>query len=189
MGTARRAAREPTGREGNTLPKIAQLSGKGTMQPPSSTPDTLIQAALQYAHYGWRVFPCRPRSKVPLVKWKAGATTDRHIICAWWLRWPDANVAIATGVESGLAVIDIDSFEAFKAFSMAFPDALNTCVVQTGRASGGLHLYYRLTKPKRSIRGQGIELKADGAYVLAPPSIHDKTGQPYRVLRYVNLYQ
>ena len=149
-----------------------------------SIQNPFLQAALQYAARGWDVFPCKPRSKVPLIKWKDGATQDTVQMHAWWARWPEANVAIATGLRSGIAVIDLDSLEGFKAFSAAFPDLLDTYVVQTGRAGGGLHLYFQLTRAQRSIKSTGVELKADGSYVLAPPSIHDKTGQPYTVLRH-----
>ena len=35
------------------------------------------------------------------------ASTDKDQIDAWWQRWPDAGVAIATGA-AGLVVIDVD---------------------------------------------------------------------------------
>ena len=57
-----------------------------------------------------------------------------------------------------------------------------TLWVRTG--SGGVHLYYR--HPGREIGSRpmpnraGIDVKADGGYVVLPPSIHHRTHQPYR---------
>ena len=69
-----------------------------------------LDAAIEYAtKYGWAVFPVSPNSKKPLTphgckdaKKKVGA------IRAWWTRWPDASVGIATGSISNLIVIDED---------------------------------------------------------------------------------
>src|SRR5919108_509456 len=36
------------------------------------------------------------------------ATTVEDIIRAWWKRWPDANIGIATGKDSGIIVLDVD---------------------------------------------------------------------------------
>jgi hypothetical protein len=36
------------------------------------------------------------------------ATTDEDIIRGWWAKHPRANVAIATGAESGIVVLDTD---------------------------------------------------------------------------------
>lgn len=55
------------------------------------------------------VAECNSPGKHPrLVNGLRGATTEPSEIDAWWRRWPDANVAIRTGAESGLVVIDID---------------------------------------------------------------------------------
>jgi Bifunctional DNA primase/polymerase, N-terminal len=39
------------------------------------------------------------------------ATTDQRQIRTWWTRWPNANVAIATGATSGFVVLDADGPE------------------------------------------------------------------------------
>ncbi|MEU2702386.1 bifunctional DNA primase/polymerase [Micromonospora aurantiaca (nom. illeg.)] len=61
-----------------------------------------------------------------------------------------------------------------------------TARVQTG--SGGLHLYYRhpgqpvpCSQGKRGQGlGPGVDVKADGGYVVLPPSTHPRTERPYR---------
>ena len=91
----------------------------------------LLDAALSYAARGWRVFPCHsirggrcscsnsinvrcaavPPSPGKHPRTAHGckdATTDAQQIRDWWTSWPDAHVAIATGAESGLVVLDVD---------------------------------------------------------------------------------
>ena len=72
----------------------------------------LLRGALVYAGRGVPVFPCEAGGKRPLT---AGgfleATTDEALIRGWWGRWPNANVAIPTGVRSGLLVLDVDAGE------------------------------------------------------------------------------
>lgn len=77
----------------------------------------LLAAALRYASAGWPVFPCTPDGtaapdhKAPLTAHGfKDATTDPARIRAWWHRWPDANVAIATG-EPGPDVLDVDNHD------------------------------------------------------------------------------
>ena len=71
------------------------------------------------------------------------ATTDRTIIKAWWKRWPDANIGIATGRASGIFVLDVDgevgkaSLKELKAQHGRLP---KTVTVKTGK---GRHRYFR----------------------------------------------
>ena len=68
-----------------------------------------IDTALTYGRAGLRVFPCDPRDKTPLVArgYKA-ATRDPKQIRAWWTQWPNAMIALATGVQTGIFVLDVD---------------------------------------------------------------------------------
>src|SRR5664280_903009 len=73
------------------------------------------------------------------------ATTDLHLIREWWRQWPNANVAIATGAQSGVVVIDMDpdrdgleALDTLMAESGPIPDS---AVVHTG--GEGLHYYLR----------------------------------------------
>ncbi|MHB1139918.1 MAG: bifunctional DNA primase/polymerase, partial [Microthrixaceae bacterium] len=81
-------------------------------------------AALEYARQGRPVFPCHtpthggcschrsacsspgkhPRTPNGL----RDASTDPQVVAAWWRRWPDANVGVMTGRQSGLVVVDVD---------------------------------------------------------------------------------
>ncbi|WP_254549592.1 bifunctional DNA primase/polymerase [Catellatospora tritici] len=114
------------------------------------------------------------------------ATTDPQRIAAMLRAVPRGLLAIRTGLASGLVVIDVDprnggtaSLHALIARGFTPP----TRYVRTG--AGGLHLYYRhpggIAIPcDKGIRlGPGIDVKADGGYVVAPPSRHPDTGRPY----------
>ncbi len=69
---------------------------------------TTLEHALFYAKNGWKVFPLKPREKVPTVKWADVATTEENMIQGWWEYQPDANVGIACGECSGITVLDVD---------------------------------------------------------------------------------
>ncbi|WP_188126859.1 bifunctional DNA primase/polymerase [Actinoplanes lobatus] len=106
------------------------------------------------------------------------ATRDPARIAAMHQRVPGGLLAIRTGRICDLCVIDIDPRNGGTIDRDLMPP---TRAVRTG--SGGWHLYYRhpggiLTAKLRD--HPGVDIKADGGYVVAPPSIHPATGQPYR---------
>jgi hypothetical protein len=93
---------------------------------------------------------------------------------------PRGLLAIRTGAVSGLAVVDIDPRNGGALAPELMPP---TRCVRTG--SGGWHLYYCHPGGQLAakVRGHpGVDLKADGGYVVAPPSVHPDTGRPYRWL-------
>ena len=153
----------------------------------SITTPRLLDSALWYAHHGWAVFPCQPGGKAPLTTHGCkDATTDPAIIKEWWQRWPNANVAIATGRGSGIVVLDVDpdhdgddSLAALLAEHGSLPD---TPEVLSG--GGGRHLYFKMpagveVKNAVAIAGwHGLDFRAEGGYVIAPPSLHP-SGTPY----------
>ncbi len=154
-----------------------------------SSPSTLtrhgqstLTSALQYAAYGWCVIPIHPQDKRPLIKWGTGASINPAQIHTWFTQWPEANIALKTGVGSSLAVVDIDSPEGWKALQEACKAAGEALpLTRTIRTARGAHLYFRITAPLRSQKLKGLELKADKTYVLAPPSLHP-SGVRYSVL-------
>lgn len=129
--------------------------------------------------HGFSIFPVRPRSKIPLIKgWPEAATTDEQQISEWWDIYTDANWGIATGAKSGVFVMDIDiktgGMESLDEL-MAHEDWIETKTARTG--TGGLHFYYAFdyANPIRnsaSLIAPGIDIRGEGGFVLAPPSIH-----------------
>jgi bifunctional DNA primase/polymerase-like protein/primase-like protein len=144
---------------------------------------TLHTAALQLAERGLAVFPCQPRGKAPACD--AGlhaATTDPERINRWWRAFPDLNIGIATGAASRVFVLDIDgddgeaSLRKLESERGALP---STVEVITGK---GRHCYFRTGKRKvgnsASQLGAGLDIRGDGGYVIAPPSVHP-SGRSY----------
>ncbi len=142
---------------------------------------TLLEHALQYASWGWAVFPLRENDKAPdgdlAPHGFKDATTDAKVIKAWWRKRPNANIGIATGRASGIYVVDIDpknGADAAAFYRAANIDSVRIGTVITG--TDGRHLYFRYPDdravPSRTHFVQGIDLKSDGGYVVAPPSIH-----------------
>jgi len=158
----------------------------------------LKAAALDYAARGWAVFPLVPGDKVPLIAARDGgrgcldATTDTAAIEAWWRKTPGANVGIATGKVSGVMVIDLDkkddgpaNFEDLKRQRGEVTHSVAALVAQTGN---GWHLYFRHAPGIRCSVGKnggiapGIDVRSDGGFVVAPPSLHP-SGRRYRWVR------
>jgi Bifunctional DNA primase/polymerase, N-terminal len=158
---------------------------------------TIEAAALGYMRLGWPVFVLG-RSKRPVANCPAcrqpghdragcgcltchgfyAATTDPARLAAMLARVPGGLLAIRTGTASGLCVVDIDP----RNDGRLDTDLMTpTATVATG--GGGWHLYYRHpggpTVPALPGRA-GVDIKGEGGYVAAPPSVHPGTGQSYR---------
>ena len=156
----------------------------------------MLNAALSYAAKGYRVFPthsvqngkctcgqpsCSSPGKHPIFTgWQEKATTDREQIEIFWRQWPWANVAIATGRISDVIVLDVDmsatknGIQSLAALEGRFHTFPKTYTVRTG--SGGLHYYFSthgdVFKNSAGRLGDGLDIRGDGGYVIAPPSLH-----------------
>ena len=143
----------------------------------------LLDAAIEYAtKYKWAVFPCSPMSKKPLTPHGCkDAKKSVGAIKAWWKRWPDASIGIATGSVSGLIVIDEDldedkglnGYEAVTDWERINGHLPATVQCITGR--GGYHLYYQYNGTDIKNRAgilDGVDVRGEGGYVIAPPSMH-----------------
>jgi putative DNA primase/helicase len=154
-----------------------------------------------YASRGWLVLPlhavekgrcscgesnCRSPGKHPRSQHGVkDASADAQQINAWWGQWPDANVGIATGAISNLVVVDVDprngGDQSYAQLKLDFPGVF-TELVKVRSGSSGTHLYYQHPGshvPCRANLRPGIDVKADGGYIVAPPSTH-VGGERYR---------
>ena len=143
-----------------------------------------LESALAYAQLGLKVFPCRERNadgykmKAPYISGGfKSASNDPEQIRQWWAKFPHALVAIVTGQESGLFVMDVDvgpnkcGQESFDALDL---DDINTWMVRT--QSGGLHAYFRYPSGEiigsgQNVIGKHIDHRANGGYVIAGGSV------------------
>jgi hypothetical protein len=145
-----------------------------------------MKAALDYGRLGWSFIPIEPRGKRPLVRWQV--YQHRHPeateINDWFRHWPDANIAVVTGVVSGVVVLDIDprhgGDSSFQALERQHGPVSETVESRTG--GGGSHLYFAHPGEilhNRVALAPGVDLRGDGGYVVAPPSVH-ASGESYR---------
>jgi hypothetical protein len=136
----------------------------------------------------WPIIPCEVGGKKPLtIHGFKDASKDPDQVKAWQEKYPSANWGIRTGSKesggAGLVVIDIDlksgGISTWEQLREKHIEPLQTVTVRTG--SGGSHLYFkypsgRSIKSGTGVLGPGIDVRADGGYVVAPPS---KTTQAY----------
>lgn len=151
-----------------------------------ATNESVKGAAVDYLMNGYSVLPLT--GKQPSNGWKVYQTKRAHVTDVDW--WESdgllKNVGIVCGaVSSNLVVIDLDGQEAAELFKAAFGHVLvQTFTVRTG---SGLHVYLHCgTLPSNRKIGlgfghSGIEIRGNGQYVVAPPSIHPVTRKPYEI--------
>jgi hypothetical protein len=96
------------------------------------------------------------------------------VIRAWWRRWPQANVGLATGTV--LDVCDIDTGDGLRTVL----DLLDVVrppgpLIRTG---SGWHLWYASSGlPSRVALLPGVDWRGRGGLVVAPPSLHASGGR------------
>ena len=155
----------------------------------------LGQAALDYVNAGFGVFPLHAKKKEPMTKhgfkdW----TDDPDSVRTVWGKYPNANIGIACGAPSGnIVVIDVDKddeagydgAESLDEWEREHGRLPETACAVTGR--GGVHYYYRTDgrdlHPDTNDRLH-IDVRTDGSYVMAAPSVHPNGNAMYWDLHY-----
>lgn len=113
------------------------------------------------------------------------ASRDPNVLAAW-LEQGRCNIGIATGAASGIVVLDIDprhgGDETLADLEREHGSLPTTWRFLTG--GGGEHVLFRHPgRPVKNSAGQigpGIDVRGDGGYIVAPPSIHIN-GRPYAI--------
>src|SRR5439155_2534028 len=132
-----------------------------------------------YIGRGWSVIPIRSGDKRPLVRWEdfQHRRPTEAEARAWFCGCREAGIGIVTGAISGLVVVDIDVRHggdgALEHIEREHGRLPTTVECRTG--GGGRHLYF--AHPGGLVRNKvglapGIDLRGDGGYVVAPPSLH-----------------
>lgn len=143
------------------------------------------ETAIKYAQYGWSVFPVQAQAKMPACKHGLhDATSNEQDLKYLWQARLNLNIGIATGTPSGFWVLDIDSQEG-EDFLKTKPALPKTLTSLTGK---GRHLLFKtpdnvIIKNKTKIKENGVEhdidVRGDGGYIVAPPSVHPN-GSAYK---------
>jgi hypothetical protein len=156
-----------------------QYAPKDAAQPKSNPP---LEAALSYAAKGLAVFRLVYKTKSPLKGSHGcydGTVNTATIINLFSLDL--YNVAISTGDISGIAVLDIDphkgGFGSFDAMLDEHGEPFDAEGPKIITGNDGWQFPFQM--PAALIRSgtnvfglPGIDVKANGGYVVAPPSIH-----------------
>lgn len=168
----------------------------------------VLEWALRYAEQGWRVFPChsikadgtctcekdcgKDKGKHPRITvWQKKASSDKAQIEKWFSpKAPLSNVAIVTGQDSAITVIDIDLGEGKKgadSWQEAIADQGDgkphgePQTLRQNTGGGGMHfvfIYNSALKTGTNVLGEHIDSRNDTAYILGAPSRH-RTGGVY----------
>jgi hypothetical protein len=151
--------------------------------------ENLLGAALAYAELGFSVLPLkgkRPALRSWIENQQTGATTAT--IEAWHKAGLMQNIGIVCGAVSGnLAVLDLDGASGYPAFAATFPALAETYTVSTG-GGVGKHIYWRVDDMPPAIKAMqtpigNLEICAEGRQIVAPPSLHPRTRQPYTIYK------
>jgi hypothetical protein len=142
-----------------------------------------VKHALALARRGMYVFPCAVGGKAPACPRGCNeATLDAALIEHWWSKEPNANIGVATGAASHCFVLDVDGEDAegeLTKLEGEFGELPATVESITAR---GRHLFFEW--PNRLVRNSagkvapGLDIRGQGGYVLAPPSLHP-SGRTY----------
>jgi P4 family phage/plasmid primase-like protien len=162
--------------------------------------DQLLASALAYAKLGMPVFPCHTpivkdrevvgcscnKNNCNRGQWGKhprtlnglnDATVDEAKIRQWWKTFPFANIGVRTGF--GIFAIDIDTKNSGSEnwAELIEKHGKLPATVECITGSGGRHIYFRAPdgmKVKSSVREitNGVDVRGDGGYCIAPPSLH-----------------
>lgn len=147
-----------------------------------------------YRRLGYNVLPRRADGKRPACYFRD--YWERPVPADWFDRWTARSMQVMTGGHWGLLVIDLDGPEAEAVWAGWCRErgCPRTWTVRSG--GGGLHLWFSVPKgtpvPSRFAwrvwdesaqdwaHHKAVEVLGDRKLAVAPPSVHPRTGQPYR---------
>ena len=142
-----------------------------------------LEAAIRWLSEGVATIPIVSGGKTPAINsWKPyeRRLPNKDELRLWFSN--GYSLAVITGWRN-LVVVDWDDMDKHTKWLDELTPAqahlvLSTYQVKTGR---GLHLYFRTATETNTMPGNGVDVKANGGYVLAPPSIHP-SGRHYQAV-------
>jgi hypothetical protein len=123
----------------------------------------LAEEAQDLGLRGFRVHPLKAKDQ-PYTAYSRTATSDPDAIARLFAPFPDALIGICTG--RGLVVVDDDR-------GLVGPDESLPLTLTATTPSRGYHHYYScatLVRNSASKIAEGIDIRGEGGYVVAPPS-------------------
>ena len=152
------------------------------------------EEARAYLNLGWSLLPIKPRAKTPLGRllpvgedgrptWIPFQTTPPLIddVERWLDSEPAMNIGVVCGAVSGIIVLDQDGDQG--AHSLKYRDIPDTVQARTPH---GWHHYFRhpgFPVPNRAGLLPKVDVRGDGGYVVAPPSLGPDGNESYYWVR------
>lgn len=150
---------------------------------------TIKDSCLYYLKLGWSIIPLRG-DKRPYFAWnnyRINYATETEVN-DWVQKYGEFNIGIICGRLSKLIVIDCDDIPSYEKLLEFFhsinPKYIRTTTVKSGRAGGGMHIYFGISGdyiPAIVVDYRGlknVKVISEGGYAVAPPSKH-QSGNVY----------
>lgn len=138
---------------------------------------TTLDIAKEYVGFGWSILPVKPDEKRPYMsnwlQYQHSRASD-SMIEGWFTRLSGAGIGAVTGKISNMVVLDVESWctTPIEEILKKYPTQM---VARSG--SGGWHLYYQYPLGVSKVSNRvgifnGADLRADGGFIVLPPTIH-----------------
>lgn len=143
---------------------------------------TVREYAIDYVDSGWSVLPVKPEEKRPyMMNWlqytHSRATKD--VVENWFRNLSGAGIGVVTGKISNMVVLDVESY-----CKIPIDELLRMYPTQmySRTGSGGYHLFYQYPPNVSKVSNRvgifdGADLRADGGFIVLPPTIHPSGGR------------
>lgn len=142
----------------------------------------MLDLIKEYGSHGWSILPVKPDEKRPYMQNWLQYTKERastQVVSEWFTHLSGAGVGVVTGKISGILVLDVESTcpEPIEDILRKYPTNM---VSRTG--SGGYHLFYQYPSNRGRVSNRvrlfdGIDLRADGGFIVLPPTKHPSGGR------------
>ncbi len=133
--------------------------------------------AIEYVDSGWSILPVKPEDKRPyMTNWLQYNHTraSKEMAVNWFKQLSGAGIGVVTGKISNMVVLDVESYcpTPIEELLKMYPTQM---ISRTG--SGGYHLFYQYPQNVTKISNrvgifEGADLRADGGFIVLPPTIH-----------------
>lgn len=143
---------------------------------------TTNEYAIEYLNSGWSILPVKPEEKRPyMMNWLqyTHSRATRDMVENWFKNLSGAGIGVVTGKISNMVVLDVESYckTPIEELLKMYPTQMYS---RTG--SGGYHLFYQYPTGVSKVSNrvgifEGADLRADGGFIVLPPTIHPSGGR------------
>ena len=135
------------------------------------------QLVNEYIDSGWSILPVKPDEKRPyMTNWLQYTRTrpGKQLVSNWFNNLTGAGVGLVTGKISGVVVLDVEHWCPTPVDELLKKYPTNM-VARSG--GGGVHLFYSYPQNVGRITNrvgifEGADLRADGGFLVLPPTMH-----------------